>query len=68
MTLKNYIQKNGDASCAQVLQSKARTIKSWRLGERVPNRNKAKLIASLTEGEVSFLECYFDTEDPSNGI
>ena len=48
MTLKQYIQKHGDATCANLFNVKQRTVRAWRLGERHPYHKKALEIVTLT--------------------
>jgi len=60
MKLKDYITTVGEDLASELFNTKQRTIKSWRLGERVPNRTKAKLIERATKGKVTFIECYED--------
>jgi DNA-binding transcriptional regulator YdaS (Cro superfamily) len=58
MTLKEWITKVGDAEAAKRLGIKERTVKSWRLGERMPRPAKVRDIAKITGNRVSFKECF----------
>lgn len=58
MDLKTFIERLGDERAAVVLKSNPRTVRSWRLGERVPKPIKAQEIESLTKRKVRFQECY----------
>ena len=49
MTLKQYILKRGDATCAELFNVKQRTVQSWRLGDRYPSREKALEIVAKTK-------------------
>lgn len=58
MRLSEYIKKHGDERCADLFGVKARTVASWRRGERFPRPSQANRIIRLTDGAVSFDDIY----------
>lgn len=58
MNLKAYIEKHGDQIAARTLAAPVRTVRSWRLGERVPKPSKAADIEKRTGRRVKIAECY----------
>lgn len=58
MTLDSFILQIGDRASASLFHVSERTVASWRRGERFPRSEKAKQIAEITSGKVSFADCY----------
>lgn len=61
MEFKKYIEKHGDAKCAELFKVKPRTVASWRRGERYPRPEQANEIVLLTNGEVT-MNCIYQKE------
>lgn len=62
MTLVEFIQKKGDAACAELFGVKLRTIGSWRRLERMPRPAQARRIVEVTGGAVSMAGIYAAAE------
>jgi len=65
MMLADYISNVGDDVAAAQFMVSSRTAASWRRGERFPRMDKAKEIEAITNGDVSFSECFYRPEEPA---
>lgn len=58
MNLSTYIEKNGDAFCADLFGVPLRTVASWRRRERVPRPKKAAEIIDAAKGDIDIHGIY----------
>lgn len=58
MTLIEYITDIGDEKAAELFNVSTRTAAAYRRGERVPRPRKAREIEKITNGKVTFENCY----------
>ncbi len=58
MKFSEYIKKLGDEVCAQRWGVKARTVASWRRGERFPRPKQAGEIVRKEEGALSIQDIF----------
>lgn len=58
MTLKEFIEAEGDAACASLWNVKERTVASWRRGERFPRPAKANQIIESSGGRLTHASIY----------
>lgn len=58
MNLSDYIAQIGDVAAARLFGIPERVVKSYRLGERAPRRDRAAKIIEATGGKVDWAGIY----------
>ena len=58
MNLPEFLRELGDERAADAIGVKARTVGSWRRGERMPRPAHARCIILLSDGRLDFSSIY----------
>ena len=61
--LDAFVNENGgDTNIARLIGVRPRTVKAWRLGERVPRPERVRQMIDLSGGDLTWTDFYRDIE------